>query len=88
MEVVLESLKCEVIELESLKCEVIFIWLSVLSLKCEVIVIVWLCALSLVRGCIVGERSCVLPSCICPNPQWRFPVWEVLCGRYSGNPFV
>ena len=27
------------------------------------------------------ERGVVSPGCIYPNPQWRFPVWEVLCGR-------
>ena len=32
---------------------------------------------------VLVERSCVLSNCICPNPQWRFPLWEVLCGRYS-----
>ena len=42
----------------------------------------------LCRGCIGWERSCVLPNCICPNSQWRFPVWEVLCGRVSENLFV
>ena len=36
----------------------------------------------------VRERSCILPIVIAPNPQWRFPVWEVLCGRVSGNPSV
>ena len=24
----------------------------------------------------VGKRNYVLPYCIAPNPQWRFPVWE------------
>ena len=37
----------------------------------------FVCAFPLMRGCI-WERSCVLPNCICSNPQWRFPVWEVL----------
>ena len=71
------------------------------SLKCEVIVFEWLCACpSKCRGDLfyvlplsievvfVGERSCVLPIVIAPNPQWWFPVWEVLCGRVSGNPSV
>ena len=58
-----------------------------LSLICEVDIVL-ACALPLVRGCIGWERSCVLPNCICPNLQWRFPVWEVLCGRVSGNPSV
>ena len=29
----------------------------------------------------VRERSCVLLVLYYPNPQWRLPVWEVLCGR-------
>ena len=59
------------------------------SLKCEVIVFEWLCALPLsVDVVFVGERSCVLPIIFAPNPQWRFPVWEVLCGRVSENPSV
>ena len=46
------------IELESLKCEVIVVWLSAYPSKCRDV----LCyVLPLVRGCIVGERSCVLP---------------------------
>jgi len=51
----------------------------------ERLILCWLCVLTLVRGFICWERSCVLLSCICPNPQWRFPVWKVLCGRYSKN---
>ena len=51
-----------------------------LFLNCEVDLI-WLCALPLVRGCIVGERSCVLPNCICPKfsaevPCVGSPVWS------------
>ena len=41
----------------------IFVWLSVLSLKCEVIVIVWLSVLPLMRGCIV-ERGVVYSQII------------------------
>ena len=77
--------------LESLKCEVIVVCLAkCLSFYCEVDIVVALCLASKCRGCVVfvGERSCVLPNCIFPNPQWRFPVWEVLCGRVSGNPSV
>jgi len=33
------------------------------------------------------EELCT-PSLYYPNPQWRFPVWEVLCGRISENLFV
>ena len=41
-----------------------------------------MCALPLsVEVVVVGERSCVLPIVFAPNPQWRFPVWEVLCGQ-------
>ena len=71
------------------------------SLKCEVIVFEWLCAYpSKCRGDLfctlplsvevvfIGERSCVLQIVTAPNPQWRFSVWEVLCGRVSGNPSV
>ena len=53
------------------------------------LIFVWLCALPLsVEVVIVGERSCVLPIVFTPNPQWRFPVWEVLCVRVSENPSV
>ena len=49
-----------------------------LSLICEVDIVL-VCALPLsVEAVIIGERSYVLPNCIYPNPQWRFPVWEVL----------
>ena len=48
----------------------------------------WLSALPLVRGCICWREELCTPGCIYPNPQWRFPVWEVLCGRVSGNPSV
>ena len=51
-----------------------------LSLICEVDFVLAL-SLPLVRGCIVEERSYVLSNCIYSNPQWRFPMWEVLCGR-------
>ena len=76
-------------------------WLSALSLLCEEIV-VWLCAYpSLCRGdCYFGfepcllsrggcgrERSCVLLTLKLQIPRWRFPLWEVLCGR-SENPSV
>ena len=85
-----------------LSVEEVVHWIVVIPLSEEVIVVIWLCAYPsivrlilcwlcaspLVRGCICWERSCLLPNCICPNPQWRFPVWEVLCGRYSGNPSV
>ena len=32
----------------------------------------------LCRGCCLREELCT-PSLYYPNPQWRFPVWEVLC---------
>ena len=76
-------------------------WLSALFLKCEVIVVwlcaypsilrlilYWLCALPLVRGYICLREELCTPNCNCPNPQWRFLVWEVLCGRYSEKPSV
>ena len=73
--------------LESLKCEVIvFEWLYAYPSKCRGDMF---CALPLsVEVVFVGERSCVLPIVFAPNPQWRFPVWEVLCGRVSENPSV
>ena len=88
--------------LESLKCEVIVVGVGLEpNLSSEKLIVVWLsaypskcrgdlfCALSLsVEVVFVGERRCVLPIIIAPNPQWRFPVWEVLCGRVSGNPSV
>ena len=56
-----------------LSVEVIVVWLSSLSLLCEMIVVVpcLLCEVIVVvpyflcRGCFVGERSCVLLVCIC-----------------------
>ena len=74
----------------------------VIPLSEEVIVDLWLCAYpSIVRlilcglvpcllcwGCICLREELCTPSCIYPNPQWRFPVWEVLCGRYCRNPSV
>jgi len=70
------------VELESLKCEVIVVGAGfVPNPSSERLIIVWLsaypskcrgdlcCALPLVRGCIIGERSCVLLVCICPNSQ-------------------
>ena len=79
MEVVLESLKCEVIVVVWLCTypsfvKLILCWLSALPLSVEVVFTI--------------ERSCVLPVVFAPNPQWRFPVWEVLCGRVSENPSV
>jgi len=73
--------------LESLKCEVIvFVWLSAYPSKCRGDLF---CALPLsIEVVFVGERSCLLPIVIAPNPQWRFPVREVLCERVSGNPSV
>ena len=64
----------------------ILFWLSVIPLSVEVIVVV---PYHLSRGCCCyfREEVCTL-SLYYPNPQWRFPVWEVLCGRYSENPSV
>ena len=71
-----------------------------IPLSVEVIV-VWLCAYTsierlifcdlvlclLCRGCYcLREELCTL-KLYYPNPQW-IPVWEVLCGCISGNPFV
>ena len=79
MEVVLESLKCEVI---------VVVWLCAYPSFVRLI-LCWLCALPLsVEVVFVGERSCVLSIVIAPNPQWSFPVWEVLCRRVSKNPSV
>ena len=81
----------------SLLCEVIVVWLSVLSLLYEVIV-VWLGALSLLcevivvvpsllcRGCVVGERSCVLLLCV--KSSVEVPCVEGPVRIHSGNPFV
>ena len=42
----------------------------------------------LCRACIWLREELCTPKLYYPNPQWRFPVWEVLCGRYSENPSV
>ena len=59
-----------------------------LSLICEVDLLA-LCLASKCKGCVVFERGVVYSRyCIVRNPQWRFPVWEVLCERVSENPSV
>ena len=61
--------------LESLKCEVIDLyWLSAYP-SCVRWFVCWLCITS-VRGCIRLREELSTPGCFCPNPQWRFPVWE------------
>ena len=65
--------------LTSLSIEVIVVWLSVLSLLCEVIVVV---PCLLCRDCFVREELCTY-TLYFSNPQWRFPVWT-----YSENPSV
>ena len=40
-----------------------------------------------IDSCCFREELCT-PKLYYLNPQWRFPVWEVLCRRYSGNPSV
>ena len=64
--------------------EVIVVWLSALSLLCEVIVVV---PSLLCRGCFVGERSCVLlvifAKFSAEIPCVGGPVWT-----YSENPSV
>ena len=90
MEVVLESLKCEVIVVVWLcaypSCErLIIVWLSAYPSKCRGNLF---CALPLVRGCISWERSCVLPNCICPKSSVEVPCVGSLCGLDSGNPSV
>ena len=71
--------------LESLKCEVIVIWLSIFPSKCRGDLC---CVLPLVSGCICLREELCTPKLYYPNPQWRFPVWEDLCRRYSENPSV
>ena len=46
-----------------------------------------LCLASSERLYWLREELCTL-NCINPNPQWRFPVWEVLCERVGENPSV
>ena len=69
-------------ELESLKCEVIIVGVGLVPYPSFVrLIVVWLCALPLsVEVIFVGERSCVLPNCICPKssvevPCVGSPVW-------------
>ena len=78
MKVVLESLKYEVI---------VVVWLCAYPSFVRLI-LCWLSALPLVRGCICWREELCTLGCIYPNSQWRFPVWEVLCGRVSENPSV
>ena len=62
-----------------------FVLAKCLPLLCEVVFV-------LVVPCLfdrlywLREELCTPGCCIAPNPQWRFPVWEVLCGQVSGNP--
>ena len=74
--------------LESLKCEVIGVCLAkCLSLICEVDIVLALCLASSERLYWLREELCT-PSCIAPNPQWRFPVWESCVDKVSENPSV
>ena len=57
-----------------------------LSLICEVDIVLALCLASSERLHWLREELCTPGYCIAPNPQLRFPVWEVLCGRDSENP--
>ena len=63
-----------------LSVEVVVVWLSVLSLLCEVIVVV---PCLLCRGYFVGERSCVLLLCICQILGGGF-----LCGKSCVDALV
>ena len=64
----------------------LFVWLSAYPSKCRGDLF---CALPLVKRLYLLERGVVSPGyCIAQNPQWRFPVWEVLCGQVSGNTSV
>ena len=57
------------------------VWLSAYPLNCEVD-LVWLCALPLSVEVVFIERGVVYSQIVfAQNPQWRFPVWEVLYGR-------
>ena len=68
--------------------EVVVVWLCA-YISFVRLILCWLSALPLVRGCIVFERGVVYSQIVfTQNPQWRFPVWEVLCGRVSENPSV
>ena len=63
----------------------IVVWLSAYPSKCRGD----LCsALHLVKRLYCWREELWTPGLYYPNPQWRFPVWEVMCGRYSGNPSV
>ena len=66
---------------------VVVIWFVPIPLSVEEVVL-WVCGYpSLCRGCVVGERSCVLLICITKFsvevPYVGGPVW-----KYSGNPSV
>ena len=53
------------------------------------LILCWLCALALSVEIVFVERGVVYSRIVFAlNPQWRFPVWEVLCGRVSENPSV
>ena len=53
------------------------VWLCAHPSSVRWLILVALCLTSKCRGGFCNwERSCVLPCCIAPNPQWRFPVWE------------
>ena len=40
-----------------------------------------LCLASCVEVVVCWREELCTPRLYLPNPQWRFPVWEVLCGR-------
>ena len=63
----------------------IIVWLSAYPYKCRGDLF---CALPLSVE-VIFERGVVYSQIVfAPNPQWRFPVWEVQCGRVSENPSV
>ena len=45
------------------------------------IVILALCLASCVEVVVCQREELCSSSLYLPNPQWRFHVWEVLCGR-------
>ena len=61
--------------LESLKCEVIFVWLSAYPSKCRGDLF---CALPLCVEVVLVERGVVYSRIVfAPNPQWRFLIVKI-----------
>ena len=69
------------VEIDHLVVNSLYLWYP----SCVEVDLEWWLAPSSERLYWLREELCTPGYCISQNPQWRFPVWEVMCGRDSGN---